>query len=531
MRLTKAFTYDVVELDFYSQIQYDNPYIDCNFTVDFYSPVGNMIKVKGFWDGDNNWKVRFSPDCTGIWKWVSISENITDIGLHDKSGEFEVIEYNGSNAILKHGFLKVTENGRGFCHQDGKPFFWLGDTVWGATAKATSEDWEEFIEYRSKQNFNTVCLDALPQYDASEVASFRQPFSMQGNKIYWDQPNCEYFRYLDRMMQISHRAGVFTAMVALWFDYVPGANLSWGTERKEGLSAELAARYGSYMAARYAAYGTIWMICGDSDFENEESISIYDAAAKAIKAVTPYKPMITAHLMGALASPEVLNEKDWLTFHMYQSSHTLDSLKNSISCAEKDRAYYPVRPVLNGEPPYENISTFKLLEEKMDRDFVREILWKSIITGANAGITYGAHGIWNWQCEGEDFEGAENWGMPDNWRDALRYEGASDAARMKHFFEEIEWWKLEPISNRIELADYPECMAAALSDLSVIVAYTSPGKVLSFRGQKDKKYIGVWFNPSVGTRIEAVLEENIDSMQVSSPPWNTDAVIFLVNTK
>lgn len=497
MEIQKLYTRDILEITFASDFKYSNPYIEGELSIHFYSPDGENTIVKGFWDGANVWKVRFAPSLQGIWKWESKSENKTDKGLNGKAGIFEVISYEGNNPILKHGFLKVSDNGRGFEHEDGKKFFWLGDTVWGVTAKGKIEDWKDFIDYRNAQGFNVVCINALSQYDGSVGVSCLEPYESEGNMMKWDRPNISYFQCLDKIMDITKQAGMYTALVALWFDFVPGANAGWETVRKEGLTPDLAALYGSYMAARYSAFGAIWFISGDSDFNNEEAISIYSSTARSIQRNTPYEPLITAHLQMGLVTPEALNDMEWFNFHMYQSSHRMESVQTSIDCAKGCRALKPVRPVLNGEPCYENICCYKELDKKLNREFTREVLWKSILAGGNAGITYGAHGIWSWHCEGEPFHYEKDWGMPVSWREAMKFEGSDDAVRMKIFFEELPWWELEPANCKFNV-NYSEGIIAATPDASHIVAYISKGKQLKFEMPLKSKYMASIFVPANG---------------------------------
>lgn len=526
MEILKVYKRDILEITFISEYKYNNPYIDGELSVCFYSPGGHKTIVKGFWYGKDIWKVRFAPCSQGVWKWESVAVNKSDKGLDGKTGFFEVVSYEGNNPVLKHGFLKVSGNGRGFEHEDGKKFFWLGDTVWGVTAKGTVDEWREFTEYRREQGFNTLCINALPQHDGSRAGTILEPFEGDGSMMCWDKPNPEYFKFLDQLMAVTHQTGMFTALVALWFDYVPGANIGWAVDRKSGLTPELAKMYGGYMAARYAAYGTIWFISGDSDFSTEEAISIYSGAASAIKQNSPYTPLITAHLQMGLVTPDALNEKDWFNFHMYQSSHRMESVQTSIDCAEKCRLLQPVRPVLNGEPCYENICCYKELDKKITRDFTREVLWKSILAGGNAGITYGAHGIWSWHCEGEPFPGTQDWGMPQSWKEAMKFDGANDAAKMKAFFEKLPWWELEPANCTFNLS-YSGSMIAATPDDSLIVAYISKGEHLKFSIPENTKYIASMFDPVYGDMktVEYVIKDG--EIRFSLASGENDTVILL----
>ena len=56
-----------------------------------------------------------------------------------------------------HGDLKVTRDGRYFCHGDGTPFFWMGDTGWLLPERLDREEAVEYLSGASAAGFN-VCL-------------------------------------------------------------------------------------------------------------------------------------------------------------------------------------------------------------------------------------------------------------------------------------------------------------------------------------------------------------------------------------
>lgn len=494
--------WNVMELYFESKKNYDNPYMDISLQVEFISPQGKKYIVPGFWDGDLVWKARLAPNEEGVWKWNSICTDISNDGLHANSGQFLVQKYEGDNPVYKHGFLKISENKRGFCHADGTMFFWLGDTVWAAPSRATVDEWKEYVKSRSEQGFNVAQVNALPQHDCSgDENGYRLPFQKGNVVLNLERLNIEYFKYLDKLMDLTVQHGMFTAMVVLWFDYVPGTNPMWGVYRKADFTPSLAEHYAEYLAARYAAYGTIWIITGDSDFENKYSISVYDAAAKAIKQSCPYDALVTAHLNGGLFTPQSLNERSWFDFHMFQSSHHPESHKVALHYAIKDRQYIPKRPVLNGEPPYENIGYF-MKNERIDRYYVRKTAWFSILGGGNAGITYGAHGLWSWHRQGEVFYPADAWQMPYDWKDALQFPGACDYVTIKMFMQNHRWLEFEPI-DKVRTEKETE-FAASHNDEVFIVYLAKPDKVYI-----DKSIVGsghlraLWFNPTNGDTTDA----------------------------
>ena len=48
------------------------------------------------------------------------------------------------------GYISVSENGRYFVDQDGRPFFWLGDTLWELFRCYKIEEAEAILENRKK---------------------------------------------------------------------------------------------------------------------------------------------------------------------------------------------------------------------------------------------------------------------------------------------------------------------------------------------------------------------------------------------
>ena len=508
--------WNLVELTFRSERQYENPYADVDLVVTFHSPAGDSQRAWGFWDGGATWKVRFAPSVEGRWEWRSESSDPDDVGLHGQTDEFRVSSHGGENPIYAHGFLKIGDHRRGFVHYDGTPFFWLGDTAWSMSSGITTEEWKEYLSFRRAQGFNVVQVNSLPQHDSS-VSDYRKPFRV--GRRGWDvaRPNVEYFRYLDQLVAMTTGAGLFTAMVVLWFDYVPGTNLWWRMKRRSFFTPELAALYGRYLAARYGAFGTIWMVTGDSDFETRKSMAVYDAAANAIRRTDPYASLMTAHLNGEIYTPPALNERAWLDFHMFQSGHSETSKQRALKYAQKDRAYAPIRPVFNAEPMYDSTYHAYTGDRKPDRDVIRGVYWNSILGGGNAGLTYGIHGIWSWDRPP----------ISPTWRDLLRFESANDAVRLKRFFEALPWWELEPCNQLLAMDDGENAVVACTPEHGLIVAYVSQADELALNIGTESQYAGQWFNPRTGERGPARISKGDGKVMVEPSPWQGDSVLLL----
>ncbi|MBO5077196.1 MAG: DUF5060 domain-containing protein, partial [Clostridia bacterium] len=112
--------------------KYKNPYKDVDIDAEFVHEDGTKIHLYGFWYGGDEWRVRFAPTKTGVWTYTVTATDTDNSGLHNVTGTLTAVANTGSTDIDKHGFVKISDNGRYFVHDDGTPFYWLGDTNWQA---------------------------------------------------------------------------------------------------------------------------------------------------------------------------------------------------------------------------------------------------------------------------------------------------------------------------------------------------------------------------------------------------------------
>jgi hypothetical protein len=443
--------------------------------------------------------------------------------------------YGGDNPIYKHGFLQIGDHKRELSHNDGTPFFWLADTAWSVSAKATHEEWKEYIDFRSKQGFNVVQINTLPQHDACK-SEFRTPFEMNDDNMDVSRINAEYFQYLDRIVADAVHNGIFPALVLFFFNYIPGTLPFWHVRRWGPFSKATAVAYARYMSARYAAFGAMWIVTGDTDLSCPEAVEIYNAAGDALKNDLPYDSPVTAHICGLLGPQEEFNMQHWLDFVIFQSSHFVYSRERAIYYAWKARNFSKTRPVLNSEPPYENMGYMDIGEGKyVKREVTREVGWSSILAGATAGVTYGAHGIWSWHREGEEFY--DRWGKPlSDWKTALRFEGSNDYIHLKRFFEALPWWELKPAREMVITRrngevyngfDRDDINAAVTDGNKHVVIYIPRDSAVPFEITLNGEYEATWFNPTTGERKPHGSMLSEDSNEIRELPWNPDAVLLL----
>jgi hypothetical protein len=508
-----------VELELTAATRDGNPYTDVNLTATFEHESGGAYEVPGFHDGGGAWRVRFAPPEPGHWEWETRTD--TDDADLDGSGAFGASPDAGPGRLRQHGHLVA--DGRELRHADGEPFFWLGDTVWSAGAKATPGEWERYASARAEQGYTVAQINGLPQHDAS-LPQNRVPF------VDWDldRPNPAYFGALDAGVAALHDRGIVPALVALWYDYVAGENPDWSvaTGERRPFDPERARRFGRYLGARYGAYGAVWLLSGDATFE-EGTMAVYDALAEGIHEAVP-DPLCTVHMPGSAVTPERVNERDWLDFHLYQSSHVSD-LGLPAEQAERSRAMEPTRPVINGEPPYEGHGLFDGdTDRRVTRKLARQGAWISLLAGANAGVTYGGHGLWQWHRRGEENVQAARKGQPDPWDEALSLPGAADYARIRDFLKQFDYGALEPRQDLLAGGEangedgHLACAAELPADDAILVYLPRPGGV-ELADEVPAGRAAVWRHPGTLERVDTAVE----GTSVAEPPFLDDALLVL----
>jgi hypothetical protein len=530
--------HDVVELAF-ADLRGSGSTLDPAPRVTFTGPSGHSFVVSVFSDGRGEWKARFSPDAPGPWHWTLFPQ-----GDEAKSanGRFDVTPSTSRSAWRRHGPIAVHASARAFAHADGTPVFWLADTVWAAPAHATLDEWRDYVAYRAAQGFNVVQINALPQWDASGQP-LREPFLRTDGVEDLTRPDPAYFDLLDTMVAVAAEAGLIAAIVVVWFENTPADNEEWTIRvPRRGPFTEASVRaFARYLVARYEASGAVWIISGDSGFRAPASVAIYDAAAEAVVDASARPPMVTSHLNGGTAPSAELNGRSWLDFVIFQSCHFSDSPERARRYAAVSRSFVPHRPILNSEPCYDGICIFDSAanvspagdtasepppeRRRFGREEVRRTSWVSVLCGANAGISFGAHGTWPWHRDGQTY-GAMHYGLPLDWRKALVLESGDDVAILRQFMQDLPWWELEPAAGLIV---EPACaiLGCATVGHDVLIAYmTGPAKV-TLPAHLAGAVAADWFDPSTGNTVSAKSPSSRAAAPLASPFLDEDAVLIL----
>ncbi|WP_020528124.1 glycoside hydrolase family 140 protein [Flexithrix dorotheae] len=390
--------------------------------------------------------------------------------------------------------LKISDDKRHIVYKDGKPFFWLGDTAWELFHRTNKEEADLYLQNRADKGFTVIQAVVLAELEGLNVASSNQEKPLIDNDP--SKPNEAYFKHVDYIVNKAGELGMFIGMLPTWGDKF---NLKWGVG-PEVFTPENALVYGKFLGNRYKGKNIIWILGGDRNPENEEDLAIIREMGKGIRSEVGNAQLITMHPQGGSNSAMWFHEDDWLDLNMYQSGHG-DIHKNYL-VTEKLYKLEPVKPVLDGEPCYEDHPiNWKASNGWFDEFDSRRAGYWSMLGGA-CGHTYGNHNIWQMWLPGRDPISVAR----TPWTQALNYPGAFQAGYMRKFFESLEWQKLEPASDLI--TDGPnnlgkEIRCAIATDDSFLLAYSPYGSnfSLDLSKLKTEKLNMTWFNPGIGESI------------------------------
>ena len=403
--------------------------------------------------------------------------------------------------------LVVSENGRFLQHENGRPFFWLGDTAWLLFQKLDRAETERYLENRRLKSFNViqaVLLQKTPKVNAYGDAPLindnpGEPKITPGNNPavpaeydYWD--------HVDYVIDKAAQKHIYMAILP-----------TWGSLVKNGrFTIQSAQSYGRWLAERYRDKpNIIWINGGDT--RGDQGRDIWEALGTAIHETDP-NHLMSFHPFGRTQSSTWFHNEDWLDFNMFQSGHQrYDQRRQNEDIATwkgednwkyvlEDYAKIPPKPTIDGEPSYENIPQGLHDPNEpywQDKDARRYAYW-SVFAGA-FGHTYGDNAVMQMH---KPNSGPGRYGVRNYWYEAIDDPGSGQMQYLKSlilsrpFFERV----FDPSMIAGEAGSrYDYVIATRGKSFAFIYTYTGrefdviPGKIT---GEKIRAY---WYNPRNGS--------------------------------
>lgn len=414
--------------------------------------------------------------------------------------------------------LQVHENGRFLITESGDPFFWLGDTAWELFHMCDKNEAIMYLEKRAAQGFNVIQSVVLAELDGLNTPN------VYGDKPLFNndpaRPNETYFEHVDFIIKKADELGMYIALLPTWGDKV---NLkSWGVGPVI-FNPENARVYGSWLGKRYKDYeNIIWVMGGDRNPRGDSSdVAIWNEMAEGIAFTAGgyENTMMSFHpqpkdLGGS--STWFHNEK-WLDFNMHQTGHCAN--QGTYEHIEHDYALKPAKPVLDGEPLYEdhpNCFNAKELGYSVPQD-IRRIMYWNVFAGA-FGQTYGCHDVW--QMYKPDKEPVNQPLRP--WLVALDLPMANQAQHLKNLMLSRPYVTRIPDQSIVlnEQKDYSNYVIAtrdAKGSYAMIYLTTGGSVELDLSSLTNEKLYGWWFDPRTGNSYSTAIIDKSNRVKIEAP--------------
>jgi len=422
--------------------------------------------------------------------------------------------------------ISVSPSGTTF-QREGRPFFYLADTVWAAFSNAPMDEWRAYLAYRRRQGFTALQISVLPiVHDMSASGLDLGPFEVdERGRWNFGAPSQAYFARAAEMVGVVRDEGFTPALVLLWCNYVPD---TWGARRTPDvvMPAEAVAPYVAYVVRLFAPHDPIYLVSGDTDFPSERAIGHYATALRVVKELSPHA-LTTLHLAPQADLPDDLARSPHLDFYMYQSGHHVEEQSRAYTVAQRFAGKPVQRPVVNGEPCYEGHGHGHRYGRFSSFD-VRRAIWQSLLSGAGAGVTYGAHGVWSWHRQDAAFTSEAFSMRPFDWREALRLEGAWDASFARAVVERYHLYGLNARPDAQSVS--PEICVAASANRGRVAVYVPYPTEVTLKMDMDVADDHVWTVIDLAARHWGDMPVSRSAGRVIIPMHETNSDILVIGT-
>ena len=233
------------------------------------------VRVRGFYDGDGVYRVRFAPDSEGLWSYETYGELAE---LHGVAGEFRCTPPSTGN----HGPVAVAERYH-FRYADGTPYYQIGTTcyAWAHQGEALEQ---QTLRTLATAPFNKLRMCVFPKhyrYNANEPEFY--PFVRQPDGAFdWTRFDPAFWRHFERRVAALQALGIEADLI-LFHPYD-----RWGFS---AMPPEADERYLRYVVARLAAYRNVWWsLANEYDLMPTKTLADWDRFFRLVQAERPLPP-------------------------------------------------------------------------------------------------------------------------------------------------------------------------------------------------------------------------------------------------
>ena len=402
--------------------------------------------------------------------------------------------------------LKVSENHRFLVTETGKPFFWLGDTTWELFHRLNREEADRLLADRAGKGFTILQSVAIAELEGHTDPNAYGHLPLTeldpARPALVDGPDNDYWDQVDYIVNKANSLGLYIGFLPTWGRFWHDTN----NGRKPLFTVANAEVYGEWLGRRYKESGLVWILGGDRSVDSAEQKEIIRAMARGLRKGDGGNHLMTLHPPGGNGSSTWFHDDDWLDFNMRQNGHTAE-FTGRYDNTRKDYDRTPVKPVIDGEPIYEDHPVSfdaKKYGHSLAADVRRPLYW-DLFSGA-FGHTYGHHSVWQMWSPGKP--PINNPLLP--WSEAIHQPGAGQMQHARHLLESRPFLTRIPddsivVTDRVPTAvpgagryHFSATRDSAGTCAMIYVPVGRPFKVRTeaIKGSTVKAW---WFNPRDGT--------------------------------
>ena len=331
-----------------------NPFTDVQLSAKF-SNGKNVKTVSGFYDGNGIYKIRFMPQETGKWSYIT---TINLKSLQNRKDKFECIpnsEYNHGPVVVKDTF--------NFAYSDNKPYYPFGTTCY-AWVHQTDSLANRTLKTLSNGYFNKMRMCIFPKdYDWNKNEPILYPF--EGKPLTnWDYTrfNPAFFQNIEKRIAQLDSLGIEADLIVFHpYD-------RWGFQKMDRKTDDL---YINYIIARFAAYKNVWWsMANEYDFMKYKNMDDWNHYIQLFAEKDIYN-----HLRSIHNGSKMYDHTNPFITHV--------SIQNEETYKAKELRLKYKKPIVYDECRYEgniNWSWGNLTAEEMVNKF-----WRGVTNGGYVG--------------------------------------------------------------------------------------------------------------------------------------------------